>query len=182
MIILAQSHCHCRRRHYSNRQCRRHHCGCRRRYCWCCDVVVVVVLRLLLLLLMQMMRCDWCYERPLFLIFVFLIVIRVVVDGVVAMVVIAIDVVVADVLVVGVVRDVVVDQNWHNPISVISGTFCSRIGCRIFFFFQYQNCVETPRRKFTTNPQCERKICFQIEQIFKWNFFLTLTLYKQQHC
>lgn len=135
MIILAQSHCHCRRRHYSNCQCRRHHCGCRRRYCWCCDVVVVVVLRLLLLLLMQMMRCDWCYERPLFLIFVFLIVIIVVVDGVVATVVIAIDVVVADVLVVGVVRDVVVDQNWHNPISVISGTFCSRIGCRIFSFF-----------------------------------------------
>jgi hypothetical protein len=115
--------------------------------------------------LMQMMRCDWCYERPLFLIFIFLIVIIVVVDGVVVTVVIAIDVVVADVLVVGVVRDVVVDQNWHNPILFISGTFCSRLGCRIFF--QYQNCVETPHRKFTTKPQCERKIYFQIEQIFK---------------
>jgi hypothetical protein len=80
-----------------------------------------------LLLLMQMMRCDWCYERPLFLIVVILIVIIVVVYGVVVTVLIAIDVVVADVLVVGVVRDVVVDKNWHNPISVISGAFCSRL-------------------------------------------------------
>ena len=59
-----------------------------------------------MLLLMQMMRCDWCYERPFFLSVVFLIVIIVVVNGVVVTVVIAIDVVVADVLVVGDVRDV----------------------------------------------------------------------------
>ena len=82
---------------------------------------------------MQMMRCDWCYERPLFLIVIFLIVSIIIVDGVVVTVVIAIDVVVADVVVGGVVRDVVVDQNWQNPISVISGTFCSRLGCIIFF-------------------------------------------------
>jgi hypothetical protein len=91
-------------------------------------------------------------------------------------VVIAIDVVVADVLVVGVVKDVVVDQIgtiqfWSFLVhSVVD------LAVELIYFFQYQNCVETPRRKFTTKPRCERKICFQIEQIFKRNFFLNTHL------